>query len=345
MNTNILEQFKRAGHEAVPTTPNMVREILAPTDFSNESNAGISCALQLAEKLGAAVSLLHVIEPLPVMEGLEGFPLLPTRPELIREARTQLEALAARDGKKTVRVSTAVCTARAFHGIITTAAERSADLIVMSTHGYTGVNHALLGSTTERVLRHAPCPVLTVRVPAASPTAATPSLKLGRILVPIDFSELSKGALPWAISFARSFDADIVLFNVTEKYPIDYLLGPELMNHAITPLMLEADAALQRMAENIRSKTGVKVTVVVRDGTPHKEICQAAQDLHADLVVLTTHGYTGLKHVWLGSTAERVVRNAQCPVLAVREIKKQARADSPAEQPSICADTEAQSVA
>lgn len=345
MNTNLLEELKHAGQEALPSAGATVREILAPTDFSNEANVGVRFALQLAEKFDAGLSLLHVFEPLPVIEGMEGFPLLQTRPELIKKARTELESIVARDAKKTLRLHARVITAKPFHGIITTAAERGSDLIVMSTHGYTGVNHALLGSTTERVVRHAPCPVLTVRVRKAGPDAEAPPFKVERLLVPIDFSELSKTALPWAVSFARSFSAEVILFNVTETYPIDYLLGRELMNHAITPLMMEAEDALKRMANNLNDKTGIKVSVFVRDGTPHKEICQVADEKHADLIILTTHGYTGLKHVWLGSTAERVVRNARCPVLAVRELKKSQGSESLLEQPSIHADTETQSLA
>jgi nucleotide-binding universal stress UspA family protein len=345
MNTSIQEQFKRAGQIVLPPTGATVRKILAPTDFSDESNVGVRHALQLAEKFGAALWLLHVIEPLPVMEGMEGFPLLPTRPELIKEARTKLQSLVERDAKKTLRLHARVITAKPFHGIVTTAAEHGADLIVMSTHGYTGVNHALLGSTTERVVRHAPCPVLTVRVPTAESGTAAPPLKIGRLLVPIDFSELSKNALPLAVSFARTFGAEITLFNVTEIYPIDYLLGRELMNHAITPLMMDAEAALQRMAENLNDKTGMKVSVIVRDGTPHKEICQLADEIHADMIILTTHGYTGLKHVWLGSTAERVVRHARCPVLAVRQGKNAQSTDSRSEERPIHANAEAKSLA
>ena len=79
------------------------------------------------------------------------------------------------------------------------------------------------------------------------------------------------------------------------------------------------------MAGSLRKSTGVNMSAAVRDGTPFEEICHAAKTFGADLIVLTTHGYTGLKHVWLGSTAERVVRHAYCPVLAVRELKRKTR--------------------
>ena len=86
----------------------------------------------------------------------------------------------------------------------------------------------------------------------------------------------------------------------------------------MVPLMKQAEAELEHLAGEQRKTTGANISVVVRDGKPFQEICHAAETLGADLIVLTTHGHTGLKHVWLGSTAERVVRHAKCPVLVVR---------------------------
>ena len=142
---------------------------------------------------------------------------------------------------------------------------------------------------------------------------------MSKILVPLDFSELSKAALPWACFLARSFDAEVILVNVTEVFPMEHLLGRELMNHAFTPLMKDAEINLQRMAEDLPTSVGTKPSVAVRAGIPYKEICHVAQSVGVDLIVLTTHGYTGFKHMWLGSTAERVVRSARCPVLVVRQ--------------------------
>jgi nucleotide-binding universal stress UspA family protein len=177
----------------------------------------------------------------------------------------------------------------------------------------------LLGSTAERVVRHAPCPVLTV--PARTPPkriAKSPQFNIRKILVPIDFSKMSRGALPWATFLAAQFNAELVLLHVEEKFPIDYLLGRELMSHTMVPLMKQAEADLERLAGSLRKSTEGNISAVVRDGKPFEEICHAATALGADFIVLTTHGHTGLKHAWLGSTAERVVRHAHCPVLVLR---------------------------
>ena len=155
-----------------------------------------------------------------------------------------------------------------------------------------------------------------------------PPFDLKKILVPIDFSNFSKTPCPGLHSWPRT-SAELILLHVVEKFPIDYVLGRELMNETITPLMKQGEADLKRMAGSLSKSTGVRVSAVVRDGKPFEEICRAAKTLGADLIVLTTHGYTGLKHVWLGSTAERVVRHAHCPVLAVRELDRKTTRRSP----------------
>ena len=143
-------------------------------------------------------------------------------------------------------------------------------------------------------------------------------LKVKKILVPMDFSDLSKDALPWATFLAAQFKAEVVLLHVVEKFPIDYLMGRELTSHTIVPLVKQAEANLERATADLAKALDLKMSAVVREGRPYEEICDAAKVLGADLIVLTTHGYTGLKHVWLGSTAERVVQHAHRPVLVVR---------------------------
>ncbi len=321
MKTKPAKTTGKARRLTTIATPPILQKILATTDFSNESQAGVRYAVALAEKLKASVTLLHVIEPPSRMSGMESVILAREDSEMVDLARTQLTTLAKREVKGDVAVTASVRTGKAFHEINTAAREGTADLIVIATHGYSGVKRVLLGSTAERVVRHAPCPVLTV--PAREQpkrSGKTPPFKLKKILVPIDFSTLSKDALPYAVVLAGHFGAEIILVHTVEKFPMDYLLGRELANQTFVPLMKEAETNLERFAEELDQATGVKATAVVREGRPFEEICDAAKDGDADMIVLTTHGYTGLKHVWLGSTAERVVRHALCPVLVVREL-------------------------
>jgi nucleotide-binding universal stress UspA family protein len=239
--------------------------------------------------------------------------------KLVAIARDQLSSLASRASKRGVAVTFSVRTGQPYHEIATSAREQSSDLIVMATHGFTGIKHVVVGSTAERVVRHGPCTVLTVSTRGKSPLAAKlVPLKLKKIVVPIDFSNTSMNALPGATLLAHAFHAEIILVHVVEKFPIDFILGREQMNETIGPLIKQAKVDLQQMAGNLSQSTGIKVAAVVMVGKPFEGICQAARKLDADMIVLTTHGYTGLKHIWLGSTAERVVRHANCPVMAVR---------------------------
>jgi nucleotide-binding universal stress UspA family protein len=313
---------------SAPRVNSRIRRILATTDLSDESLAGVRYAVALAEKVGAAVALLHVFEylsPSP-MPGMRTVTLSPHDSEIAEHARVRLKTLAKRASKDDLNLIPILRSGNSLYGIITTARERAADLIVIATHGYTGAKRVLLGSTAERVVRHASCPVLTV--PARTTprrTGKRPPLDLQKILVPIDFSKTSETVLPWAASLAAESNAELILLHVVEKFPIDYVLGRELMNETITPLMKQGEADLKRMAGSLSKSGGRRVSAVVRDGKPFEEICSAAKRLGANLIALTTHGYTGLRRVYLGSTAERVVRHAHCPVLVVRQLKRKAQ--------------------
>lgn len=300
-------------------SPLRVKSILATTDFSKESLAGVKIAAALAEKLKAGVTLLHVVEPPARLAGLESLLLARNEAGVMAQMRSKVAALSESERKGKVTISSAVRTGKPFHEISTAATELEADMIVMATHGHSGAKRMLMGSTAERVVRHAPCPVFTVptrNIRRKSGKASGLSLK--KILVPVDFSEISGKALPWAAYLAAQFDAELTLLYVVDRSMISYLLGSELLNHAVMPFLKQAEADLAGMALELSHSSAVKVSAVVLEGTPYEVIRHAAESMSADLIVLTTHGHSGLKHVWLGSTAERVVRQAGCAVLTVR---------------------------
>lgn len=144
---------------------------------------------------------------------------------------------------------------------------------------------------------------------------ALPIFKLNKILVPVDFSECSKKALEYALPLAEQFGAELTLLYVTPSSPPVPELGPlELVDledavKALKELQASASTALHSHS----------VQRLVRTGEPHAEIIRVAAEQGMDLIVLSTHGRTGLSRMLLGSTAEKVVRHARCPVLVVRE--------------------------
>jgi universal stress protein A len=159
------------------------------------------------------------------------------------------------------------------------------------------------------------------RHPNSSTRAVEPttSVRVRSILVPIDFSEPSKKALAYAVPFAEQFGAKLTLLHVTEP-----VATPDFIK--TFPLAIENDklvavckGKLDRLVEEQAIDPQLVERTLVRDGRAFNEIAEAARSLKVDLIIISTHGYTGLKHALLGSTAERVVQHAPCPVLVVRE--------------------------
>ena len=144
------------------------------------------------------------------------------------------------------------------------------------------------------------------------PDSPLPALQLKKILVPIDFSQCSKKALQYAIPFAEQFGAELVLLHMVQHYP--------QLTDAL-PAPVESPEDDEKELEVLRSSIGdtVRSRAVVRMGDARIGIVGAAEEFGIDLIILSTHGRTGLDRVLLGSTAEKVVRHAHCPVLIVRE--------------------------
>ena len=142
---------------------------------------------------------------------------------------------------------------------------------------------------------------------------------IGRILVPLDFSEPSRKALRYAKLFAEQFGASLTLLHVVEplSYPPDFAVMPLLPPDIEEARTRELENQLRELARSVGG--GVKVESVVRSGRAWQEVVGVARDAATDLIIVSTHGYTGLKHALLGSVAEKIVRHAPCPVLVVRD--------------------------
>ncbi|MBW7998226.1 MAG: universal stress protein [Candidatus Glassbacteria bacterium] len=201
--------------------------------------------------------------------------------------------------------------------IIRVAEEQDMDLIVMGTYGRGGVSHLLFGSTAEHVVRHAGCPVLTVR--HHSPHTFD-FKRVRKILFPTDFSDYSKKALPYALSFAERYSAELHVLHIFEQriHPAFYIVDKS------TPFDLDEglrDRALDALDEfvyaDLRERIDFKCEVA--SGKPFVEIINYARANNIDLIVIATHGLTGLEYMIIGSTTERVVRRAPCPVLSVKD--------------------------
>jgi nucleotide-binding universal stress UspA family protein len=201
------------------------------------------------------------------------------------------------------------------HIVIGSVADREdADLIVMTTHGRSGISRWTLGSAADKVLRTLSTPLILIH----PTTGAPPPDSVKRIVVPLDGSALAEAALPEAERLARTMDGSLLL--VRAVVPAALVFGGEALPGALPVLEdMEAEAKqyLERVAARIR-KRGVEVGVAVAVGVPAEVILGLGGDNGANLVVMTTHGRSGLDRAVFGSVADAVVRRGELPVMVIR---------------------------
>ena len=190
-----------------------------------------------------------------------------------------------------------------------------ADLVVMPTHGRTGLKHVFFGSTAERVVQHSSCPVLVTRGNALQGNNGS-RFRIKTILVPVDFSNCSREGLRYAIAFAKEFGARIILLHATYLGYIYSAAGTAIYDIPGLQKVARKNAE-RKMRELERSvKFGsVKFATTLTDGSPVIDICSFAKGHDVDLIITSTHGFTGFRHVLIWSVAEQVVRHAPCSVL------------------------------
>jgi nucleotide-binding universal stress UspA family protein len=276
--------------------------VLVPIDFSETSKLALRFAAQFAAHSRASLTLLHVV---PVLLGGRFLP----NNHLCKVAQNDLEALAKKHLGR-IPHKLLIEEGSAFQQICKIAESHDADMIIMSTHGYTGYKHTLLGSTAERVIRYAPCPTFVLGANVRSPKAS-----FKNILVPVDFSKNSSPLLKFAVAFAKTNQARVSLCHTVELPLYPPQDGPDM--EALTKAMIkQAEAKLKtlfnKLPANIRGSRNIRV------GDAFDEIALEARARKSDLIIISTHGYTGIQHMLLGSTTEKVLRSAPCPVLVKR---------------------------
>lgn len=300
-----------------------IREILFPTDFSEAAQFAGRYATLLGRKLGAALHVIHVpFIPFPAAPSeLTG--LAEAYEAGRRRAEAQLKDLLQTEDWRGLRTRTAV-TIGLIEDEILKAAQR-ADLVVMGTHGRTGIARVMLGSVTEKVVRTVPCPVLTVRHPEVKVELPwggvltgrrklSETARLQRILIPLDGSPLAESVLPAVRELAQPFGAALTLLQVIPPY-----LGPSARPEEKVSARDRAEVeAYLRTTQQALQEAGIGVETVVRVGDPAREILGYAEASEIDLIALATHGRSGLNRWLLGSVAEKVLRGSALPVLLYR---------------------------
>jgi nucleotide-binding universal stress UspA family protein len=292
----------------------MFNRILVPLDGSQLAESALQAAASLAGKLRVPVTLLHLVERNPPQEIHKERHLTGAA-----EAESYLREVAARAFPPKVKVDWHVHDAAVEDvpaSIIEHAAESQSTLIVMSTHGRSGVRGLLYGNIAQKVVAQGAAPLLLVK-PGA------PEFKVERLLVPLDPASLHDIGLPLAEELARAYEAELYLFSVIPT--LGTLAGDEAA--ASTLLPATALALLDIQEENARvdlqghleelHKAGLRATARVARGDPGPVILQAAGELGADLIVLSTHRRAGAAAFWARSVAPQVANRASIPILLI----------------------------
>ena len=300
-----------------------IRRIICPVDFSEVSRHAFDRALAVARSYGSAITVLHVL-PTPshvpaVPYGPEGpgpFGFeVPDRLHVLSELSRFLHIEQPGD----VSIRQEVIEAGSVHKeILVQASRTSADLIVMGTHGRSGVDHLFLGSVAEKTLRTSPIPVLTVPPRAADVPGA--GLPFRSILCAVDFSKDSAQALSYAASLAQHTGVRLTLVHIVELMGGGYdpVSGAAFDIEGLRKAAVaRAHEQLQECAASVTGGLG-PVFTVLGEGKPYKEILREAGLREIDLIVVGVHGRSALDRLVFGSTTEHLVRRAICPILTVR---------------------------
>jgi len=294
-----------------------IEKILVPLDFSPASVEALDYAVWLAKQFRAAIHLAHVYPPDEASPPGGGH-LLFQSAEAIERLNEKLTGIHQKYVPTFRPENCHIRGGQPYQEIVLLAREIDADLIVLATRGHSGLKHLLLGSTAERVVRNAPCPVLVARKSKQRGKASREAFAVRTILVPTDFSQCSLAGTKHAAFLARKFGAIVRLFHAMYPYT-NYVFvdraGVRLsgLAEAVEETARQEMDALKQM-DFLRDLT---VQTKILPGPAVDEICAAAGEPDVDLIVTSTHGRTGLKHALIGSVAEHVVRYAERPVLVV----------------------------
>ena len=297
----------------------MYKKILVPMDGSPLAERALIPALALAKETDGELSLLHALVTDDILiPDYMGMPVL--QPDYwIEERRGQAVAYLANLQKRyshpNVEIYTNIIEGDPASIILDLAKEEAFDLIIMSTHGYSGVRRFMFGSVTEHVLRHAGCPVLVVRQ----------DRPISHVLITIDGSPMSETVIEPSLGLARLLGAKVTFLRVERDLVIkDYdeirkieQLDPGLGQRILDSFYHRVDDYLNGLKLKYEDE-GLEINVLAMKGDPSEDILTAAAHFDTDLIAMATHGRTGLRRWVYGSVTEKVLRQAERNMLVVR---------------------------
>jgi nucleotide-binding universal stress UspA family protein len=297
-----------------------ISRILCPIDFSEFSRDALDHAAALAHWYHAELTVMHVFAIPAVPLPIAGLPeeTIVSPPPIDRSAiadDVRRFALPAINSAVTWDVFVALGNPAA--EIARQTEQMGVNLLVLGTHGRTGFARLVLGSVTERLLRIATAPVMTV----PPPVKRLESVRYRAILCPLDFSDESMQALRYALSLAQEANSRIILLHVLEGF-VDEPDFKEFRDLKVLDYHQHLEArATERLAQSIpdEARTWARPSHRVAKGKPYRQILRIAGEDNIDLIVMGVRGRGALDKLFFGSTTEQVIRRANCPVLTIRK--------------------------
>jgi len=286
-----------------------IENLLLSTDGSEFSEGAVREAINLARTCSSRLFALSVVETNPEYETIA--PQLVEKE--IEKARAYLETVLERASREQVNCEIGIYQGEdSYRYIVDEAEKRRADMIIMGRRGRTGLKRLMMGSVTAKVIGHAPCNVLVV------PRAAKVEMK--SILVASDGSRHSDAAAMEAVSIAKRCGAKLTVMSVVPSESI----SPFDIVHSEMQRGLIADKEQKAAEYNIKNikdmaeKEGIGIEGLIQEGKPYEAIVSTATEKNIDLIVVGSHGRTGLEKLLMGSVTERVIGLAPCAVLIVK---------------------------
>jgi nucleotide-binding universal stress UspA family protein len=290
-----------------------IKTILCPVDFFPASDAAVNYAAGMAARYDAEVHLLHVVTPVAAGTYEYAIDTTDIMRSIEKRSLDEINELLARIKRAGIAAEAKLRVGDVYQEIKAAIDEVSPDLIVMGTHGRRGVERWFLGSTTEKLLRHSPVPLVTI---SAASEKSWNEPRFRKILVTTDFSDGTPDALAYAFSVAQENESQVVLLHVVQDTSADDL------SEKYRESLLDG---VRRQLEDlvpVEATNWCDIVTRVDIGVPYRIILRTIEDERPDLLVMNIHGKGMLDRALLGSTAERVVRAAACPVMMIPPIKR-----------------------
>jgi len=291
------------------------RCILAATDFSEYSKVALNICLGVSKCMKTKLYVLHTIEKFPheYKHLLSDAAHADMKQKLEGEAMGKIKAMLPAELLDDGSVIPIVRFGKPFMEIIQIAEEKKVDLLAVGTKGKAGVDRVILGSVAERIARKAGCPVMVVR--------GKKYVGFKRIIVPVDLSDCSRIALEYAVATAKAHKSKLTILHVYEESFVEPYVNAANSEEEAGEIIKEIEQVNETKYDEFLKTvdlSGVEYEKLLKKGIPAFDIVEIAREQQANLIVMGTHGRSGIRHILIGSTAEEVVRTVHCDIIIVK---------------------------